>query len=147
VTATPVDAIRYEVDSADEDELRELWTVVWERPPRASLARVLAASFGHVGARDGATLIGFVNLVSDGGEHAFLLDTSVHPDYRRRGIWTALVTRAIDIARTRGAVWLHVDFAQRYASFYRRCGFRPTEAGLIALQGNSRRNTRGIALS
>ena len=33
----------------------------------------------------------------------------------------------------RGAQWLHVDFEPHLTAFYRGCGFRPTEAGLIAL--------------
>jgi ribosomal protein S18 acetylase RimI-like enzyme len=31
-------------------------------------------------------LIGFVNVASDGGQHAFILDTCVHPAFRRRGM-------------------------------------------------------------
>jgi GNAT superfamily N-acetyltransferase len=126
-------AIRFAVDAVAESELRQLWTVVWRRPPRASLSKVLDRSLGHVGAYDGTRLIGFVNVISDGGEHAFLLDTAAHPEFRRQGIGTKLVKRAVELARQRGALWLHVDFEPQHAAFYRRCGFRPTEAGLIAL--------------
>lgn len=126
-------AIDYRADAVGEDALRRLWDAVWRRPAPQRLADVLARSLAHVGAYDGSNLVGFVNVATDGGEHAFLLDTAVHPDCRRRGIWTGLVARAVELARERGASWLHVDFEPRYASFYRRCGFRPTEAGLIAL--------------
>jgi hypothetical protein len=37
------------------------------------------------------------------------------------------------LAREHAVSWLHVDFEPRYAEFYRRCGFRRTEAGLMAL--------------
>jgi GNAT superfamily N-acetyltransferase len=57
----------------------------------------------------------------------------VHPDFRRQGIATALVKKAEELTRERGAAWLHVDFEPHLAEFYRRCGFRPTEAGLIRL--------------
>jgi GNAT superfamily N-acetyltransferase len=75
-----------------------------------------------------------VNVAWDGGAHAFLLDTTVHPDHQRQGIATALVRRAVDLARERGAHWLHVDYEPHLDGFYRGCGFRPTAAGLIALK-------------
>jgi GNAT superfamily N-acetyltransferase len=78
-------------------------------------------------------LIGFVNVAWDGGVHASVFDTSVHPDFRLQGVGTALVQRAIEEAASRGAAWLHVDFEPYLAHFYQSCGFRPTEAGLIRL--------------
>jgi GNAT superfamily N-acetyltransferase len=78
-------------------------------------------------------LIGFVNVAWDGGAHAFLLDTTVHPDFRRRGIATELVRRVAEAARARGAEWLHVDFEPHLETFYRGCGFAPTAAGLLRL--------------
>ena len=59
---------------------------------------------------DGDRLVGYVNVAWDGGQHAFLLDTSVHPDFQRRGVATALVRLVTDAARARGAAWLHVDY-------------------------------------
>jgi hypothetical protein len=39
-----------------------------------------------------------------------------------------MVVEATNVARVRGAKWLHVDFEPHLTSFYRRCGFRPTVA-------------------
>jgi len=75
-----------------------------------------------------------VNLAWDGGVHAFLVDVTVHPDFRRRGIGQQLVKRAVEIARERGIEWVHVDFESRLRGFYQQCGFRYTEAGLIHLR-------------
>jgi ribosomal protein S18 acetylase RimI-like enzyme len=66
--------------------------------------------------------------------HAFLLHSSVHRDYQRRGIGTGLVREAMALARNGGAEWLHVDYEDDLESFYRGCGFRPTPAGLLYLQ-------------
>ena len=104
----------------------------WGGPPAGDLSRVLSRSLAHLGAYDGKRLVGFVNVAWDGGIHASLFDTCVHPDYRRRGIATDLVQGAIKVARERGAKWLHVDFEPHLGEFYRRCGFRPTEAGLVS---------------
>jgi GNAT superfamily N-acetyltransferase len=92
-------------------------------------------SLGWVTARavDG-TLVGFVNVAWDGGDHAFLLDTKTHPSRQRLGIGTELVRRAVLGAREAGCEWLHVDWAPGLAPFYvDACGFGPTEAGLIHL--------------
>jgi ribosomal protein S18 acetylase RimI-like enzyme len=91
-------------------------------------------SYGWVTARDGATLVGFVNVAWDGGVHAFLLDTVVSTAYRRRGIGQRLVEVAVEHSRGAGLEWLHVDFEPHLRSFYfDACGFRPTDAGLIDL--------------
>jgi GNAT superfamily N-acetyltransferase len=98
---------------------------------------VLARSLGWVCATEGDRLVGFVNVAWDGGAHAFLLDTTVHRDYQRRGIGTALVREAVALARGSGAEWLHVDYEEALEPFYRGCGFSPTPAGLLYLTGDS----------
>ncbi|MFC6092710.1 GNAT family N-acetyltransferase [Saccharothrix lopnurensis] len=91
-------------------------------------------SLGWVCARDGADLVGFVNVAWDGAAHAFVLDTLVAGPVRRRGVGRELVARAVEGARAAGCEWLHVDFDDGLGPFYfDSCGFRPTEAGLIAL--------------
>lgn len=96
--------------------------------------RVLGRSLCHIAAYAGDRLVGFVNVAWDGGCHAFLLDTIVHPEFQRRGIATRIVEAATEEARRRGAEWLHVDYEPHLDGFYRGCGFRPTLAGLIRLQ-------------
>ena len=117
----------------DDDALRRLWLSAWGDAGPESFAPVLARSLAHVGAFDGKTLVGFVNVAWDGGVHGFILDTSVHGDYQRRGIALKLLERASAVARERGAEWLHVDFEPRLEALYRRAGFEPTAAGLMRL--------------
>jgi GNAT superfamily N-acetyltransferase len=91
-------------------------------------------SLGWVVARDGADLVGFVNVLWDGLVHAWLQDTMVAAAARGRGIGTALVDRARRGARAAGCEYLHVDFEDHLAAFYYgACGFRPTSAGLLEL--------------
>jgi ribosomal protein S18 acetylase RimI-like enzyme len=91
-------------------------------------------SLGWVCARDGADLVGFVNVPWDGATHAFILDTLVSAQARRHGIGTRMVALATEEARTAGCEWLHVDFDDELRTFYfDACGFRPAPAGLIAL--------------
>ncbi|MGY0231406.1 GNAT family N-acetyltransferase [Longispora urticae] len=87
-----------------------------------------------VGAFDAGRLVGFVQLCWDGGAHAFLLDTAVDPSWQHQGIGQRLVAAAVADAREAGCQWLHVDFEPDLEEFYLdRCGFRPTRAGLLAL--------------
>jgi GNAT superfamily N-acetyltransferase len=91
-------------------------------------------SLGWVAARDGGTLVGFVNVLWDGLVHAWLQDTMVASRARRRGIGTEVVKIAVREARAAGCEWLHVDFDDHLRHFYLdACGFSPTDAGLIAL--------------
>ncbi|MFI8987793.1 GNAT family N-acetyltransferase [Streptomyces antimycoticus] len=91
-------------------------------------------SLGWVCAREDVRLVGFVNVAWDGGVHAFVLDTMVAQDMRKTGVGTELVTTAAQGARAADCEWLHVDFEQHLRPFYfDACGFRPTDAGLIAL--------------
>ncbi|CAM3356881.1 GNAT family N-acetyltransferase [Deinococcus saxicola] len=96
--------------------------------------RVLERSLTWVTAFASETLVGFVNVAWDGGAHAFLLDTTVHPDWGRRGIGTELVRRAAQAAHEHGGLeWLHVDYEPHLIGFYEDCGFKPTSAGLLRL--------------
>ncbi len=115
------------------DQMNFLWAVAWGEPTPRDFSGILSHSLGHVGAYDGEQLIGFVNVAWDGGIHAFILDTCVHPAKRRLGIATRLVKAAETLARERGALWLHVDFEGHLAAFYRNCGFGETQAGLMKL--------------
>ena len=91
-------------------------------------------SLGWVCARDGAELVGFVNVAWDGVVHAFVLDTMVTAAQRRHGVGTRLVEVAVREARAAGCEWLHVDFEDHLRAFhFDACRFVPTNAGLIEL--------------
>jgi GNAT superfamily N-acetyltransferase len=116
------------------DELNELRAIGWPRAGAQDWDALLSRSLGWVTALVDAELVGFVNVAWDGGSHAFLLDTVVRPDVRRQGIGKRLVERAVAMAREAGAERLHVDFEPEVRAFYESCGFRPTDAGLLALR-------------
>ena len=79
--------------------------------------------------------MGFVNVLSDGLVHAWIQDVMVSTSHRRTGVGRGVVAAATDGARAAGCEWLHVDFDDDLEAFYiESCGFRPTKAGLIALQ-------------
>ena len=85
-------------------------------------------------AEDDGRVVGFANVIGDGGAHAVLLDVVVDPARQGSGIGTRLVEEAAKAARDAGCEWLHVDFENDLAEFYLgACGFRTTAAGLRRL--------------
>ena len=121
--------LRFEIrEEPTNDELNGLFAESWPDHASTDFVPVLTHSLTYVACRSEGELVGFVNVAWDGGVHAFLLDTTVRPDWRRR-----LVEIAAAEAAQLGMQWLHVDYTRMYEPFYRRCGFRPTLAGLIDL--------------
>lgn len=128
--------VDYRVDPIlSNSELNELYRVSWPNHHEPyDFAPELRHALTVVCAYRGDELVGFVRVAWDGGVHAFLLEPTVHPNYRHRGIGRSLVEQAADVARQRGMEWLHVDYEPQLHPFYAACGFKPTHAGLIRLR-------------
>lgn len=91
-------------------------------------------SLGWVTARDEGKFVGFVNVPWDGFVHAWVQDTMVALSHRHSGVGRQLVREVVGHAKSAGCEWLHVDFDDELRPFYfDACGFKPTNAGLIAL--------------
>jgi GNAT superfamily N-acetyltransferase len=134
-----VDHIVFRVDPpVSPQELDELFAVAWSEHTPRDWDLVLKHSLVYLCAYWERRLVGFVNVAWDGGIHGFILDTTVHPELRRRGIGRGLVLRAAADARDRNVEWLHVDFEPHLRSFYDGCGFKATEAGLLHLGATER---------
>ena len=130
----PSEHVEYRVSpTVTNGELNTLFSDAWPDHKPRDFMPVLSRSLGYVCAYHSGQLIGLVNVAWDGAKHAFLLDTTVRSEMRHRGIGLGLVRRAEVLAREGGAEWLHVDFEPGLSGFYRKCGFRRTEAGLIKL--------------
>ena len=126
--------LQYPINSpVTSRQLNDLFALSWEGHRWRDFEPVLGRGLGYICAWRADELIGFVNLAWDGGIHAFVLDTTVHPNVRRRGVGRRLVKLAVELARERGVEWVHVDFDRHLGEFYYECGFRGTEAGLLHL--------------
>ena len=121
----------------DDEELSTLHALAFESAAEVQpwAARLDRHALTWVGAFSNDRLVGFVQICWDGGAHAFVLDTAVHPEYGRQGIGKELVRVAAAEAAAAGCEWLHVDYEPHLADFYlKACGFSPTDAGLLKLR-------------
>jgi GNAT superfamily N-acetyltransferase len=88
----------------------------------------------NIGAWIDGRLVGSVRILSDG----YLLNTVsemiVDPDYRRRGIGTELMRRALEVAPG-GRLFLRAQPGNE--PFFERLGFRRGPIGYIGVQGRS----------
>jgi ribosomal protein S18 acetylase RimI-like enzyme len=114
-------------------ELNGLFKTSWNEHAVREFGPILRRSLTYFAAYDETRLVGFVNVAWDGGDHAFLLDPTVAPECRHRGIGLALVEAAARVSKAGGAKWLHVDYEPGLECFYAKAGFRATHAGLIPL--------------
>ncbi len=115
-------------------ELNPLFAVSWPRHEEWDFSPVHERSLLWVCAYAGSRLIGYVNVAWDGAQHGFILDTTVHPDFRRRGIGVEIVKTAIEAARAYDLDWLHVDYDPSLEAFYVKCGFRPSAAAVLRMK-------------
>ena len=81
----------------------------------------LAEGRTYVADEDGS-VVGFATWAEAGGG-IDLDDLFVDPDWRRRGIATALVGRIVDVLRARGVEFLEVTANPHAREFYRAAGF------------------------
>ncbi len=113
--------------------LNELFLRSWPDYKERDFKPVLERSLAYFGGFSGATLISYLNVAWDGGLHGFILDTTVHPNYRRKQVALNMLIKATDVARIHGLEWLHVDYAPVYEALYQKAGFRSTAAGILQL--------------
>jgi GNAT superfamily N-acetyltransferase len=130
-TSGPILRVRAPLTDA---QLNALFAAAWPHYTDRAFGPIHLRSLTWISAWRDDRLVGYVNVATDGGVHAFLLDTTVHPAEQRRGLGRRLVRAAAREVAEAGATWLHVDFEPHLEGFYRGCGFAPTTAGLLLTQ-------------
>jgi len=76
-------------------------------------------------------LIGYVDVVSDGIDDAYIRDLVVHPDYQRRGIGSKLLDMVVKRIKSDGIKMVNVVFEPRLKEFYRKAKFVIMLGGII----------------
>ncbi len=116
------------------EELNNLLaTIGWGNNSNEKLNNSLKLSWGWMTARDeNNKLVGFVQVLSDGIKHAYILRLLVHKDYQGKGIGTGIVEELM--------LWLDENKLNPILltkpaeeSFYKKFGLEREQNGFITL--------------
>lgn len=109
------------------DEMRQLlkagdwWEEYWDD---SVLITIVEHSFAFVIAKDNSDKwIGMGRVISDGVSDAYLQDIVVLPEWREKGIGTAIVRNLMKLCYDAGIGWIGIIAAPETEYFYRRFGF------------------------
>ena len=117
------------VEPKEIEDLRE--AAGWDRS-EDTYQDILDRHYTYYTARnEDGRLIGYMSVLSDGISDAFLLDLVVHPLYRRKGLGTQIVKKAITDIKTAGIRCVQVTFNTDLETFYKKCGFHIFKGGII----------------
>jgi GNAT superfamily N-acetyltransferase len=97
----------------------------WDfEPPAGALFEILRRSNEVVLARDveSSVLCGYITALSDRVACAYISALEVRPEYRRKGIGTALLNHMVDRLDVFG---IYLSCAPALVPFYEAAGFRP----------------------
>lgn len=87
------------------------------------LDEALWNSWYTLSAYHGGRLIGFGRILCDGIVHALILDMIVLPDYRGKGIGSAILQKLVDRCRGAGIRDIQLFCAKGKSGFYEKNGF------------------------
>jgi len=129
-----IDEICYRTGPPGREEFFRLFeTTGWNdeyRLTQEQLYEAVVSSWHTVSAYDGDRLAGFGRMICDGVVHALILDMIVLPEYQRKGIGTAILSRLMERCTEAGIRDIQLFSARGKAGFYEKNGFsrRPDDA-------------------
>lgn len=77
----------------------------------------------HLVALNSGLVVGYARLLAE-GDWGHIRQVAVYPEYRERGIGTALVSRLADLAREKGMPRVYLNARLNAVGLYERAGFR-----------------------
>ncbi|MBM7613810.1 GNAT family N-acetyltransferase [Alkaliphilus hydrothermalis] len=112
-------------DQLDTQELNNLLsTIGWGMSSNEKLEQSLNLSWGWITAREepSGELVGFVQILSDGIKHAYILRMLVAPDYQGQGIGTKIIDELMILLRENKINPILITKPTE-ESFYQKFGF------------------------
>lgn len=114
-------------------ELNDLLsTIGWAIDPVEKLEKSLDFSWGWITARDKENLVGFVQILSDGIRHAYILRLIVHKEYQCKGIGTEIVKSLMELLEINNLSPILITKPSEEL-FYNKFGLDRTSNGFISL--------------
>jgi aralkylamine N-acetyltransferase len=121
-------------EELDVNELNDLLeTNKWRIQDTDKLVKALKLSWCWLTARnEESKLIGFVQVLSDGIRHAYILRLIVHPEYQKQGIGTELMNTLMDILKENNLLPTLVATPGK-DKFYEKFGFKQEYRNMKAM--------------
>ncbi|MDB5054632.1 MAG: ribosomal-protein-alanine acetyltransferase [Bacilli bacterium] len=121
-------------ESINAIELNDLYrTNNWQIDPIEKLEKSLQTLWGWLTARNQENrLIGFVQVLSDGIRHAYILKMIVHSDFRKQGIGSIIMTELMTMLRENNLYPTLVATPEN-DKFYEKFGFEAESNGFKAM--------------
>lgn len=118
----------------DVNELNNLLkTIGWGLSSSKKLEESLGLSWGWITVRDDLNrLIGFVQILSDGIKHAYILRLLVHKDYQGKGIGTSIMENLMQFLEENNLSPILLTKPSE-ESFYSKFGLSRSNKGFISL--------------
>ncbi|MFA5031720.1 MAG: GNAT family N-acetyltransferase [bacterium] len=82
-------------------------------------------------------LVGYIDVVSDKIDDAYVRDLMVHPDYQRRNIGTKLLNMVIEQVKSDGIKMINTIFDPELTRFYKKVGFTIMSGGVIDFENDN----------
>jgi len=117
-----------------QNELNALFaTNNWQVDDLNKLNKSIKNAWCYITARDKTNkLIGYVQVISDGILHAYILRLIVHPEYRNKGLGTKLMEEIMNVINNENMKPTLVAVPGK-EKFYEKFGFRREINGLVAM--------------
>jgi ribosomal protein S18 acetylase RimI-like enzyme len=121
-------------EKLDANELNDLLeTNKWRIQDPEKLEKALNLSWCWLTARnEKSQLVGFVQVLSDGIRHAYILRLIVHPEYQRQGIGTELMNKLMEILKENNLLPTLVATPGK-DKFYEKFGFKQEYKNMKAM--------------
>lgn len=121
-------------EKIDVVELNELLsTIGWGMKDLDKLEHSLKLSWGYITARDeNNRLVGFVQILSDGIKHAYILRLLVHKEYQGQGIGTKIILNMMEWFKENNFNPVLITKPAE-ESFYNKFGFDRSNNGFISM--------------
>lgn len=112
-------------------EIAALRTAVGWDAREEKLQKIVGCTYMTAACQDENLLVGFVDVISDGVDDAFIRNLLVHPRYRRRGIGLQLLKIVVQRTKQDNIKTVNVLFEPELTGLYLKAGFRIIGGGLI----------------
>ncbi|TXC93020.1 GNAT family N-acetyltransferase [Metabacillus litoralis] len=100
---------------------------------RKQLYQAAENSWYHVSIYDGAKLIAFGRMISDGVYQSLICDVMVNPNYQKQGLGKQIIEELVDKCKESGIQSIQLFSAKGKQLFYKKLGFEEREQDAPAM--------------